>query len=235
MALRLSNTRGVSLNVNAHAHLTLCSLGNSDMSPIEDRAVQDRATDTARVPLVVDLASRLKVADTHRRRHKSASSPSRIYLFPAANTRVMPPSHNVRLMRPTPAMRLHIVDSPAQISAGAQASATRRRISAGLPVWIRTLTTRRALMLGAIACYALIMFNLIYGIATLARLKSLRPLPPVAATEPQRPMAAVVDAILPSSTLNNVSPLAGAGVPGPCTFDAAFEGNWEGRRHARTC
>ena len=142
MALRLSNTSGVSLNVNAHAHFTLCSLGNSDMSPIEDRAVQDRATDTGRVPLVVDLASRLKVADTHRRRHRSASSPSRIYLFPAANTRVMPQSHKVRLMRPTPAMRLHIVDSPAQISAGAQASATRRRISAGLPVWIRTLTTR---------------------------------------------------------------------------------------------
>jgi hypothetical protein len=234
MAFRLSNTRGVSLNVNAHAHLTLCSLGNSGMSPIEDRAVQDRATDTGRVPLVVDLASRLKVADTtHRRRHKSASSPSRMYLFPAANTRVMPPSHNVRLMRPTPAMRLHIVDSPAHISAGA--SATRRRISGGLPGWIRTLTTRRALMLGAIACYALIMFNLIYGIATLARLKSLRPLPPVAATEPQRPMAAVADAILPSSTLNNLSPLAGAGVPGPCTFDAAFEANWEGRRHARTC
>jgi len=232
MAVHLSNIRGVSLNVNAHAHLTLCSLGSSVMSPIEDRAVQDRATDAHRVPQVVNLASRLKVADTYRRPRKSASSPSRIYLFPA-NPGVRHPSHNVRRMRPTPAMRLHIVDSPAQISTGAQDSATRRRVSAGLPVWIRTLTTRRALMLGAIACYALIMFNLIYGIATLARLKSLRPLPTVAAAEPQRPMAAVADAILPSSALNTVSPLTGA--PGPCTFDAAFEASREDRRRAGMC
>lgn len=202
----------------------------------EDRAVQDRPKDPGRVPLVVDLVSRMKVADTHRHRRRSTSSPSRIYVFPARNTRLIRPSYNTRLVRTTPPMRLHSVPPPAQVSAGAQESAKRQRIFAGLPLWMRTLTTRRALILGAIACYALILFNLIYGIATLARLKSLRPLPAVSAAEPQRPLAAVAAAILPHSAPTIVSPMADAGVPGPCIFDTAFEATpQEVRRQPGIC
>ena len=139
-------------------------------------------------------------------------------------------------MRSKPAVRLHAVAPPAQVTTGAQESTTRPRMSAGLPGWIRSLTTRRALLLGAIACYALILFNLLYGIATLARLKSLRPLPAVSAAEPQRQLAAVAAATLPPSMLDTASPLAGAGVTGPCTFDSASERmRQDGRGHAGSC
>ena len=204
------------------------------MSPIEDRAAEHRAADAGRVPSVINLASRMKAE--HSRRRPRISSPSRIYVFPSRNTRVMRTSRDTRHVRASPAMRLHTVDPPAQASAGMQKSALRRRTSTRLPVWIRPLTTRRALVIGAIACYALIMFNLIYGIAALARLKSLRPLPAVSAAEPQRPLAAVTAAVVPPPTFNIVNSFAETGVRGPCTFDAAFEGTRRDvRRHAGIC
>ena len=78
-------------------------------------------------------------------------------------------------------------------------------------------------MLGALACYALILFNLIYGVATLARLKGLRPpIPSVNALEPQRP-AGTATAVMPAGMPGIGNSFAAVAVPGLCRIDAAFE------------
>src|ERR1019366_838662 len=84
----------------------------------------------------------------------------------------------------------HDAQSPSLrcVEDGASQAQAHRKLSAHLPGWIRLLTTRRALVLGAAVCYLLIIFNLIYGVASLARLKPWRPLHDVTATELQRAM-----------------------------------------------
>ena len=97
-----------------------------------------------------------------------------------------------------------------------------RKSFAGLPRWIRALTTRRILILGAAACYALILFNLIYGIASLARLKSWRPLPAVNAMELQRTMATPAENGFQTNWTN--SPFAGGFAPAFCKTANMLEG-----------
>ena len=115
-------------------------------------------------PLIVDLTGRLKkhTRTSHaRRKVKSASASSTIYLFPA------PRANSTRNEMPVRA------DEPAQRS---------RR----LPRWIRSLTAWHGLVAGAIACYVLILCNLVYGLTSMAQLKAWRPLQGATISELQR-------------------------------------------------
>lgn len=113
-------------------------------------------------PFVIDLASRMKnIRPVRSPRSSVDASSSEIYIFPAP----------ARSALPDASRRWY------------------RKSFAGLPRWIRALTMRRVLILGAAACYALILFNLIYGIASLARLQPGRPIPLVNALELQRAKA----------------------------------------------
>src|SRR5512141_2782115 len=130
--------------------------------------------------LVVDFAGKLKDLHATPARHSKIASPSStICIFPRRT-----------LHAPHPA------SGPARSPAGVEPEHTtmRGKLSAQLPAWIRSLTTRRLLMIGAAACYALILFNLIYGIASLSRMKSWHPVQAVNATELQRAMTPPADA-----------------------------------------
>jgi hypothetical protein len=142
--------------------------------------LQDGTADAAGTSrLVVDFARKLK--DLHppsARRSKITLPPSAIYRFPLRTT------HTPHLATDPACPRAEADPAPAMV---------RRKLSAQLPAWVCVLTVRRMLMIGATACYALILFNLIYGIASLSRMKSWHPVQVVNATELQRAMAPPVD------------------------------------------
>ena len=141
---------------------------------------QDGAADTAGPSLlVVDFAGRLKdLHATPARRSKINSRPSTVHILPPRTARA--PRHASGEPRP-----------PADAAPGhAMVSG---RLPAQLPAWVRALTTRRILVIGAAACYALILFNLVYGIASLSRMKSGHPVQAANASELQREMAPPVD------------------------------------------
>ena len=142
--------------------------------------LQDGAADAAGTSrLVIDFAGKLK--DLHAapaRRSRISSPPSPVYIFPPrkAHTPARADSPSLRTAEMDPALAL-----------------TPRKLSTQLPGWVRVLTSRRMLMIGAAACYALILFNLVYGIATLSRMQSWRSVPAVNATELQRAIAPTAD------------------------------------------
>ena len=159
-------------------------------------------------PFVVNLASRMKNIHSMRPPRAGAdTTASEIYIFPA------PPRH-------TPA-------SPGQ------EDSTRwyRQSFAGLPRWIRALTMRRVLILGAAACYALILFNLIYGIASLARLKAWRTMPAANAMELQRASIATVEGGLQGIAPNSV--LIGGIAPAYCRAENMLEAPRDARHTPR--
>jgi hypothetical protein len=116
-------------------------------------------------PLIVDLTGRMKKpmrSSQVRRRTKFAPHAStRIYAFPA---------HQVNPSR-------HEISSPAR-----ESTSTSRRLT----LWLRSLTAWHGLVAGAIACYVLIICNLIYGLSSMAQLKVWRPLDGAAVSELQR-------------------------------------------------
>lgn len=156
---------------------------------------QDGAADAAGTSLLlVDFAGKLKNLHSTPARHPKITSPSStIYIFPSRTTHAPRPAAG--LARP-----------PAE--ADPVRAVVRRKLSAQLPGWVRSLTTRRMLMMGAAACYALILFNLIYGIASLSRMKSWHPVHAVNAAELQRAMAPPVDTVRRSDLPLPASPAA---------------------------
>ena len=113
---------------------------------------------------IVDLTGRRKKATRvpHARRPaKAASASSTIYVFPA---------------RPVIATRQEVPGKPT----GA-AHRSRR-----FPRWLRSLTAWHGLIAGAIACYVLILCNLIYGVTSMAQFKVWRPLQSATISEFQR-------------------------------------------------
>src|SRR3954470_22314408 len=116
-------------------------------------------------PLIVDITGRIKQpqrsAQQRRRTKFSPRASTRIYAFPA---RQVNPRHQEN-------------SSPAR-----ESTSTSRR----LVVWLRSLTAWHGLMAGAVACYVLIICNLIYGLSSLAQLKVWRPLQGAAVSELQR-------------------------------------------------
>jgi hypothetical protein len=182
---------------------------------------QDGAANAAGTPpLVVDFAGKLK--DLHAvpaRRSKFTARSSTVYIFPQRTTPAPSPAAGLA--------RLRAEADPVHAT-------VRRKISAQLPAWVRSLTTRRILMMGAVACYALILFNLIYGIASLSRMKSWHPVQSVNATELQRAIASPVDAGR-RPDLPLAASLA-AIAPALSTLDPAVDGNGPGphRRGALT-
>lgn len=124
---------------------------------------------------VVSLASRARRPHPIRtqRADESAQS-SRIYFFPIQARRVAPAPL-------TPAFEIATAAQPdiapipvesIEAKPPMTASAERGRIA-----WTRRIETRHALWLGAAACYALIIFNFVYGLSSLARMKPWPTLP----------------------------------------------------------
>ena len=164
-------------------------------------------------PLVVDFAGKLKdLRAAPTRRSKITSPSSTIYIFPPRTTHA-----------PRPAAG--IANLPAE--ADPVRAMVRRKLSAQLPAWVRSLTTRRILMMGAVACYALILFNLIYGIASLSRMKSWHAVQAVNATELQRAMTAQVDT---GSRLDLPLAASPSAIAALNTRDPALNGNRPGPR-----
>ena len=122
------------------------------------------ARSPANSPLIVDLTGRMKkkARSQHARQPaKSAASAPMIYVFPARQ--VSPPAGDAPSKTPEPA------------------HSARR-----FPRWLRSLTAWHGLIAGAIACYVLIVCNLIYGLTSMAQLKVWRPLQGPAMSELQR-------------------------------------------------
>jgi hypothetical protein len=161
-------------------------------------------------PLVVDFAGKLKdLRASPARRSKIKAPSSTIYFFPPRTTHAPRPVAG-------------IANLPAK--ADPVRAMVRRKLSAQLPAWVRYLTTRRILMMGAVACYALILFNLIYGIASLSRMKSWHPVQAVNATELQRAMTPPVDigrrldlplAVSPAAIAPSLNPSVNVNRPDP--------------------
>jgi hypothetical protein len=177
------------------------------MTHTKDGAAESAATSS----LVVDLAGKMKDFHSPQTRGPkiTLASSSTIYIFP---------SRRAPLPRTATTPPLLRVEHDA-----AQAHAC-KQVSARLPRWIRSMTTRHALVLGTAACYLLIIFNLIYGVASVARLNAWRPVPAASAIDLQRhAMAAPVEC-------ERASNLRGTAVPAEgilsvlCATDRSFGG-----------
>ena len=108
---------------------------------------------------VVDLTSRIKTMPPARAR-KAAPASSVVYFFPAQRRR----RHD---------------DPPATAGSDECAAAAQRTGDPGFKFSRRAapLDTGRVLLLGALACYALILFNLIYGVASVSETRVVQPHP----------------------------------------------------------
>jgi hypothetical protein len=158
----LSKIAGRSLNVMR---------ANSREEPAMTHTKNGAAVSSGTSSLVVYLTGRRKhLHSWHPHRPKNTlPAPTTIYVFPSRPTK-----------SPRRATPLRDTEHPVQQKRG------RQELWARLPRWIHALTTWHALMLGAAACYLLIIFNLVYGLTSLAQLKAWRPLQAVSAADPQR-------------------------------------------------
>lgn len=163
-----------------------------------------------RPPFVVDFASRVNRVRARRpRRRQTADRRAApvVYVF-SANPRFTP------FARTAPAERASARD----IDEGRNHAAPQRPSKTAIPLHRFTgLSASRALLIGAIACYALILFNLVYGIVSMGYPRSATP------AAPARPAGEAARA--GAHPLDFRSPLGTTILAGLCrpevTFDSA--------------
>jgi hypothetical protein len=135
---------------------------------------------------VVDLASRMKTPPAVRPRPRNAGPASSIvYFFPAQRGR--------RYDDPPPAARAGECASPLPQAGDTAVRFTRPAFP---------FDTGRALLLGALGCYALILFNLIYGVASVSdtRIAQIPPAQRFNTNELQKQIGLPADARSPLGT-----------------------------------